>query len=116
MVQGIARAGHQVKLRLRTKGDHIRHFIGNFRISLTGDLDHAGGKIHPRRLNAAVLQNFTQNSRAAAQVHAVLWLELMAFHPLKQLLTKNLRIIIPAEFIINLAKHIAVHKITFSPL
>ena len=66
MVQGIARAGHQVKLRLRTKGDHIRHFIGNSGIPLTGDLDHAGGKIHPRRLNAAVLQNFTQNSRAAA--------------------------------------------------
>ena len=65
VVDGVAGAGHQVEVLLRAVGDHIRHIEGNLRGGLFGNLDHAGRKIHARRLDTRVLQDPAQHTGAA---------------------------------------------------
>ena len=66
VIQSIAGAGDQIILRIGTEGDHIGHFIGDFRVSLPCDVDHAGGKIHTGGADAAAVQNLAQDAGAAA--------------------------------------------------
>ena len=63
------------------------------------------------RLDALLLQNATQNTGAAGQVHGRLGLEFLDLHPLQQPLAKNFGIVIPSESIVDFAKYIAVHLI-----
>ena len=66
MVQRISGAGHQIKLRIRTICNHIRHIILNLGVPLPGNLDHTGRKVHAGSPDTAVLQNLAQNTGTTA--------------------------------------------------
>ena len=110
VVDSIACTGDQIKLCFRAEGNHIRHLIANLRASLSSNVDHPRGEIHSRCLNAIFVQSFAKNSRTAGQIHTAPGLDAMQLKPSDQLLAKNLRIVIPPEFIVHLAEYVAVHS------
>ena len=109
MVYRISRTGNQIILLGRAIGDHVRHIIRNLRTGLPCNLNHTLRKIHARSLNSALLQNPTEYTGSAGKIHGSFRLNSSLDQPLKQLLTENLRIIVPAKFIIYLTKHITIH-------